>query len=255
MRKVDNMPIHAIVEQPPESDNRREAARWRIRLELSGALDADATGDGRENVVIHDISTAGMLVETRSKLKIGQSIMLALPDAEQVTARIVWQNESLFGCRFDQPLPQGVVSAVRLRNPKQDEAKPLGDPVEPSASPDIAAPVDEGLPERLRRLRRERGLSRAALSGKTGFSKPTLWGWETGRTKPRRENLLILAALFGLTEQQLLFGAGEAPAPEAVKSGPEAYARPLRDIIDLSRTRIAEAAGVHKSSVRISIEF
>ncbi|UZW57142.1 helix-turn-helix domain-containing protein [Sphingobium sp. JS3065] len=245
------MPINAIVEQPQGSDNRRDAARWRIRLELPDALDADAPDDARGNVVIHDISTAGMLVETRSNLKIGQSVMLSLPDAEKVVARIVWQNESLFGCRFDQALPQGVVSAVRLRNPDQDKGKPLGDPAQAPNSEEIS----EGLPERLRRLRRERGLSRAALSEQTGFSKPTLWGWETGRTKPRRDNLLVLAALFGLSEQQLLFGKGDSPPREVRKAGPEAYAQSLRDIIDLSRARIAEAAGVHKSNVRVTIDF
>lgn len=236
------MPIPAIVDQSPESENRRDAARWRIRLELPGTSDGAST-----NVVIHDISTAGMLIETRSTLEIGQSIMLSLPDADRVVARVVWQNETLFGCRFETSLPQGAVSAIRLRSPGPDDVKPAGDPPEEAAA--------EGLGERLLRLRHEKGLSRTALSERTGFSKPTIWGWETGRTTPRRENLRILAAVFGLSEQQLLYGRGRPPLRETDASGAEAYARSLKEVIDQAKTRIAEVAGVSKLKVQISIEF
>ena len=236
------MAIQAIVDQPPESDNRRGAARWRVRLELPGTSD-----DGSASLVIHDISTAGMLVETRSTLEIGQSVMLSLPDADQVVARVVWQNDTLFGCRFETSLPQGVVSAIRLRNPSREDPLPAGEPPE--------SPAGEELGERLLRLRHEKGLSRTALSERTGFSKPTIWGWETGRTRPRRENLRILSAVFGLTEQQLVYGEGHRAVQKTNRSGAEAYARSLKDIIDQSRTRIAEAAGVDRLKVRISIEF
>src|SRR3546814_18288103 len=86
-------------------------------------------------------------------------------------------------------------------------------------------------------------MSRTALSERTGFSKPTIWGWETGRTTPRRENLRILSAVFGLTEQQLLYGKGRSTLRETDGSGPESYARSLKEVIDQSKTRIAEAAG------------
>jgi len=237
------MPIHATVDQSPESDNRRDAPRWRIRLELPGTAE-----DGGASLVIHDISTAGMLVETKSTLEIGQSVMLSLPDADQVVARVVWQNDILFGCRFETALPQGVVSAIRLRNPgREDDTQPASERPE--------GPAEEGLGARLLRLRHEKGLSRTALSEQTGFSKPTIWGWETGRTTPRRENLRILSAVFGLTEQQLLYGKGRPAVQETDRSGREAYARSLKDIIDQSKTRIAEAAGVDRLKVRISIEF
>jgi len=237
------MPIHATVDQSPESDNRRHAPRWRIRLELPGTPE-----DGAASLVIHDISTAGMLVETKSTLEIGQSVMLSLPDADQVVARVVWQNDILFGCRFETTLPQGVVSAIRLRNPgRDDDMRPAAERPE--------SPAEEDLGARLLRLRHEKGLSRTALSERTGFSKPTIWGWETGRTTPRRENLRILSAVFGLTEQQLLYGKGRPAVQETDRSGREAYARSLKDIIDQSKTRIAEAAGVDRLKVHISIEF
>lgn len=232
------MTIQAIVEQPSATDDRRETARWRIRLDMPAAL-----GEGRANLVIHDISTAGMLMETGSQLEIGQSLILSLPESDPVTACIVWQNAPLFGCRFDQPLSPAVVSAVRLRSPASVAPKIIARPSEAEAAPELG--------EHLRRLRQEQGLTRAALSERTGFSKPTIWGWETGRTTPRKGNLLILAGIFGLTERQLLFGEGlpvcaQAKAPHAPS---------LQMVIDLSKAEIARAAGVAQSRVHIHIEF
>ena len=245
------MSIQAIVEQPPKSENRREAARWRIRLELPGTFDK-----AQANVVIHDISTAGLRVEIRTKLKVGQEIILPLPEADKVAARVVWQNEPLFGCRFVEALPQAVVSAVRLRNPDRDGAKSVNESVHGPAETKAEEKIAEGLPDRLRRLRRESGLSRVALCERTGFSKPTIWGWETGRTTPRKDNLLVLADIFGLTEQQLLFGEGDSTLRKA--AAPliaDASAETLAHAIQSAKARIARAAGVNPSKVQIHIEF
>lgn len=236
------MAIHAIVEQPARSGDKRSATRWRIRLEMPGT-----PGDDGVKVVIHDLSADGMLIETRSKLKIGESVAVSLPETGKVIAHVVWQNEPLFGCRFDQPLPQAVVSAVRLRNPTRQTANPAGDPSGTHAM--------EGLPERLHRLRQEHGLSRTALAERTGFSKPTIWGWETGRTTPRNENLRILAGIFSLTEQQLLFGEENPPRPQLQPAGPQTQAQLLNSIVDQSKTQIAQAAGVPESQVHIHIAF
>ena len=234
------MPIDAIVEQPSEADDKRGTTRWRIRLEVPGSLN-----DERANVVIHDISTAGMLIETRSKLEVGQDIAVSLPEAENVTANIVWQDEPLFGCRFDKPLPQAALSAARLRNPVRSSADPIA--VEPQSR------VPEMLPARLRRLRRERGLSRTALSERTGFSKPTLWAWETGKTTPRRTNLLILAEIFGLTEQQLLLG--ENIVQQTERTTAQSASERISAAVDLAKSQIAQIAGVDKSMVHIYIEY
>lgn len=234
------MTIHAIVEQPADSDDQRGAARWRLRLEVPGSFDNQS-----ERVVIHDISTDGMLVETRSRLEIGQAIAISLPEAEGVTARVVWQNEPLFGCRFDQPLPQAALSAARLLNP-------IG-----INTPRVEQPKVNGremLPDRLRRLRRERGLSRAALSERTGFSKPSIWAWESGRTTPRHSNLLTLADAFGLTEQQLILGEESHPQ-DMIQADMRETAEKLGDIVDEARERIARNAGVTKEKVHIYIAF
>ncbi|WP_340265957.1 helix-turn-helix domain-containing protein [Sphingobium mellinum] len=246
MRLTGLMQANAIIEQQPHSDDRRDDARWRIRLEVSGSL-----GDDQANVVIHDISTAGMLIETNCDLAVGQSIAVALPQADAVAARIVWRNEPLFGCRFDQPLPQAAVSAVRLRSPIAD-APASAQPTALAGTPEKAP---EPLSERLRRLRRERGMTRTALSDRTGISKTTLWAWETGKSMPRHTNILVLSKIFGLTDQQLLMGEDRAPAHLHPDTGPESGARTLSTLVDQAKDAIARAAGTDRSNVHIRIDF
>lgn len=246
MRITGLMQANAIIEEQPHSDDRRDDARWRIRLEVTGSL-----GESQANVVIHDISTAGMLIETDCDLTVGQSIAVTLPQGETVDARIVWRNEPLFGCRFDVPLPQASVSAVRLRSPVAD----MPGSAEPAALATTPDKAPEALSDRLRRLRRERGMTRTALSDRTGISKTTLWAWETGKTMPRHTNILVLAKVFGLTDQQLLMGENNAPAPQRQEARPENSARTLSSLVDQAKDAIARAAGTDRSKIHIRIDF
>lgn len=208
---------------------------------------ADSTGEGIGDLVIHDISTAGMLVETPSRLRMGQAVKVCLPEAGNVGAKIVWQDAPLFGCRFDQSLSQGIVSALRLRNAVHGQAR--------VASPRRAAAMPEPLPERLRRLRKARGLSQADLSMLTGVSKTTIWCWETGKARPRDRNALILADLFGISTRQLYHGdlaaADQMPAAVAL-AGPFGS---LDAVIQQAKTEIAREAGIDASQIHIHIQF
>ena len=185
------MPIHAMIDQEQGADGARGAARMHMRLETSGSLG----GHQGSTVVIHNLSATGMLIETSSDLDIGQRIAVTLPEAPDCTATIVWRSEALAGCRFDRPLARAALSAAQLRNPLPQDVDPAG-----------VAADSEMLAERLLRLRQERGLSRVELSNRTGFSKPSIWAWESGKTMPRRSNLIALAEVFGLSERELLAG-------------------------------------------------
>lgn len=236
------MAIEPIMEQFPEHGDKRADVRWPIRLEVPEAL-----GEGPVDVVVHDISTAGMLIETSSKLKLGQVLLLSLPEAGSVSARVVWQDEPLFGCRFDEALPQAAVSATRLRSTMRSNGRPIDQAA--------AAQDPEMLPARLRRLRRERGFSRETLSKLTGFSKPSLWAWEVGKTMPRRRSLLALAEAFGLTEQQLLMGEAIVSPRDPLTSGLARPVQQLHEIIDSAKREIALHAGVDISKVQIRIDY
>ncbi len=229
------MPIDAIIETSGNTGSQRGAARMRMRIEASGLL---STGKGA-TVIVHNLSMTGMLIETKSELTIGQRLMVALPEAPDIAATIVWRSESLAGCRFDQPLSRAALSAAQLRNP-------LPADVDPARAPD----GDEMLPQRLLRLRKERGLSRAALSDRTGFSRPSIWAWESGKTVPRRNNLIALAEAFGLSERELI--AGE---PSAAHGDPASGAQQMHALVRASRDEIAALAGVEPAKVKITIEY
>nr|WP_272916565.1 helix-turn-helix transcriptional regulator [Tsuneonella aeria] len=130
----------------------------------------------------------------------------------------------MYGCRFDQPLGAAALAAAQLRG----EAS--GTP-----APDTL-PEDFG--QRLHRLRRERGLSLADIANRLGVSKPTVWAWEHGKSRPADRRLSALAEALGVTP------GGLEPSPSG---SPE--------ILDGSRRRIAEAYGVEPSRVRIMIEL
>ncbi|SEH13577.1 PilZ domain-containing protein [Sphingopyxis sp. YR583] len=229
------MAIHAMIEEQKTADSARGAPRMHMRFEAPGSL-GDSEG---ATVLIHNLSATGMLIETTSDLAIDQRLTLALPEAPDTAATVVWRSEALAGCRFDRPLSRAALSAAQLRNP-------LPGDVDPARTPDGG----EILAQRLLRLRKERGLSRAALSDRTGFSKPSIWAWESGKTVPRRSNLMMLADAFGISERELL--AGE---PSAAHGDPAASAQQMHALVRSSREEIAALAGVEPGKVKITIEY
>lgn len=229
------MPIHAMIEQEQTAESSRGAPRMHMRFEAAGSLD----GSAGTVVVIHNLSATGMLIETASDLAIGQRLTVALPEAPDCAATIVWRSEALAGCRFDRPLSRAALSAAQLRNP-------LPGDVDPARAPD----GDEMLAQRLLRLRKERGLSRAALSDRTGFSRPSIWAWESGKTVPRRSNLPVLAEALGISERELLAGDASARA-----EGSSATADQIRAMVETSKEEIAALAGVEPANIKIAIEY
>ena len=224
-----------MIEKQQTGESTRGAPRMHMRFEASGSLD----GSEGTTVAIHNLSATGMLIETASDLVIGQRLTVALPEAPDCAATIVWRSEALAGCRFDRPLSRAALSAAQLRNP-------LPGDVDPARAPD----GDEMLAQRLLRLRKERGLSRAALSDRTGFSRPSIWAWESGKTVPRRGNLVALAEAFGISEHELVAGA-----PSAAHADPAAGAQQMHALVRTSRENIAALAGVDPGKVKITIEY
>lgn len=232
------MPIHATIEARENIGSQRGTARMRMRIEAPGSL---GTGQGT-TVVIHNLSTTGMLIETTSDLTIGQRIMVALPEVPDLAATIVWRSEALAGCRFDHPLSRATLSATQLRHPLPADVDPA-----------VVADPGELLPQRLYRLRKERGLSRAALSARTGLSKPSIWAWETGKTIPRRGSLAALADAFGISERELVIGGFAASVSESTDN--VGSAEQIQALVDESKERIAALAGVKAANVKITIEL
>ncbi len=229
------------------SDSQRTATRRALRLDTSGFAAGSGGGSGGRsgsqtgdaNVTIHNISSAGLLIETGLDLAEGDELAIELPEAGAVSASVVWRSERLFGCAFDEVLSPAALAAAQLQGfapgvPTQPPA-PLPPPASASRGP------AETLGTRLNRLRREAGLTLADVAATLGVSKPTVWAWEKGKARPLPERLESIAAALGVDPALLAPGPG--------------VPREIDAVIADCRERIAEACGTDPQAVRIMIEI
>ena len=221
------MALKAHLEQsslPASGEDRRQTERRALFLEASGTL----PGGLEANVLIHNISPSGLLLETEMALAAEELLILDLPEAGAVRAVVVWQSGELFGCAFEQALDQAALAAVELRS--DPAAVPLG--------PTLEAPP-EPLGLKLNRLRRERGLTLAQVAGVLGVSKPTVWAWEKSKARPLPDRMEAIAHVLGVDAREL-----------EERHSKDQHAGLVHDC----RQRIATAYGTHPSMVRIMIE-
>ncbi len=234
---------HLDLQSPGDgsSDVQRAAARRALRLETSGFIAGSGPEGAEANVTIHNISAAGLLIETGLELAEGEPLAVELPEAGLVTAAVVWRSERLYGCAFDAPIGPAALAAAQLQGfapgmPDRPAASA------PTLSPSAAARgTGEAMGHRLNRLRREAGLTLADVAATLGVSKPTVWAWEKGKARPLPERLTAIAAALGVDPHTL------APAPSP--------AREIDMVIAECRQRIAEACGTSSDAVRIMIEL
>lgn len=227
------MAIKAHLDTPATDGSMRAAPRRALRLETSGFA---SSGD-EANVTIHNISAAGLLLETGLDLAQGEQLVLDLPEAGTVTAAIVWRSERLYGCAFTQALGRAPLAAVQLQGTAPAAAEPS-----PASAPTIPGTrADEPLGVRLNRLRREAGLTLADVAAVLGVSKPTVWAWEKGKARPLPERLSAIAATLGVAPETL--------AETTPTSGAAGV------LIEECRIRIAAACHTAPDAVRIMIEL
>lgn len=131
---------------------------------------------------------------------------------------------------------------------------------------------------KLRELRLSKGLTIAELADTIGVSRPTIWSWESARSKPRSRSLTALAAALGTGAAEVLTSAqseegndartaAARPTParttdsrelapnRSASSGRQEIARNLADVINQAKEEIAGFAGTEASKVRIIVEI
>lgn len=235
------MAIKAHLDHPETiSDSQRAAPRRALRLETSGtragAEGAEEAG-GEANVTIHNISAAGLLLETALALAEGERLTLDLPEAGAVVAEVVWRSERLYGCAFEQAIGPAALAAAQLQGFAPGvPSHPLSDA--PGAS---SAVPGEPLGKRLNTLRRAAGLTLADVAALLGVSKPTVWAWEKGKARPLPERIGAIAAALGVDPEALAPATGQHS--EAAQ------------VIAECRQRIAQACGTDPQAVRIMVEL
>ena len=224
------MPISAHFDETRSGEGQARAQRRRLLFEASGALE---TGLATQ-VLVHNVSETGLLLETRHELEIGEAIDLALPEAGTSRARVVWASGTLYGCAFETPLSPAMLSAAQLRSAVHGGVEIGPAPVPPAP----AAIGGETLGERLHRLRKLRGLTQGELASQLGVSKPTVWAWEQGRARPIDERLDAIAEALGVTAADLRPGRTVAGLPELVARCREQIAAAVETTPDRVRIMI-----------------
>lgn len=221
------MAIAAHFEELTASAAARDQRRH-LLLEAQGAV----AGRGAEAVLIHNVSTSGLLLETSTALSVDERIVIDLPEAPGTPARVIWTSGALAGCQFDAPIPAAALSAAQL----QGFAPEAG--VGEFGSGAIAG--GEALAVRLQRLRKARGLSMAQVAAQLGVSKPTVWAWEQGKARPVETRLEALAQALGVSREELMPGP-QTPA--------------LRELLNRTRAQIAAALGTTPDRIRIMVDL
>ena len=224
------MPPWAQLEYSETEQENRLSARRELRLRTQGAMAAGASG----NVIIHNGSNSGLLIETALPLELGEDILVNLPEAGDVAAKVVWNSGRLFGCRFEHEISHAALSAAQLRSDTTFIAQGgAAGPLNRAASP-------VGMGKRIEQLRKARGLTLADVATALGVSKPTVWAWEKGKARPIGERIPGLAEVLHVDPSEL--------------TGTEALAA-LTDILADARVAIASACGVEPHKVRIMLDL
>src|SRR5690242_9872879 len=92
------MAIEGTLERQRPGKNGRSVARRRLQLNAPGTTGSGGTN----NVLIHDISESGVLLQTSAPLAIGERLQIELPHAGLTSAKVVWQSGQLRGCQFER---------------------------------------------------------------------------------------------------------------------------------------------------------
>lgn len=93
-------------------DDDRAGTRYRLLLDASIEHDQD----GLTDVVIHDLSATGLLLETKASLPEQSEIAIDLPGAGTAVARIVWSSGTFRGGQFSIPLTETAVKVAHRRS-------------------------------------------------------------------------------------------------------------------------------------------
>lgn len=234
-----------IIPKAGKGRGRRKTARRELRLRARGAPVSGEVTD----VLVRNLSAAGLLIETTAGLQVGEELEVDLPETPRALARVVWAGDNLFGCAFDSPLPDSAISAARLRS----EPEGAFATSQAASSPDIREPAEEHWGQRLKRLRQARGFSVVDFARRMKVSRPTVWSWEAGKSLPRASKQQLLLDVLEVTEDELQ-GRAEPAAIERRSEPAESRGDELKAIVDEAKERVAQAAGTSADKIRMIIE-
>ncbi|NUT00805.1 MAG: PilZ domain-containing protein [Sphingomonas sp.] len=114
------MTLRGHLEIDPHSGERRSSPRRRLQLVAEGV----GASAAQTQVVIHDLSEEGLLIESPVPLAEGELLEVDIPEAGSVQAKVSWNSGRFFGCKFTSRISTAAVSAALLRSPAPGAAQP-----------------------------------------------------------------------------------------------------------------------------------
>lgn len=105
-----------------------------------------------------------------------------------------------------------------------------------------------------RSLRYDAGLTLQQVADAVGVSRPTVWAWEHGRSKPSREKVHAIAEALGVAPGLLAFAARKRALTKMDFPDLGANGSYRDALISEGRAMIAQAYEVAPSAVRIFVE-
>ena len=227
--------IEATIAAAPHAEKRGGDERRRLKLAAVAAHDR-----GPQAIEILDLSRTGLMMAGPADFRVGEAIVVVLPELGEWAARVAWSKDGRHGCRFEEPLSRAELSAALLR-----------------AGPAAQGASRETLGMRLKRLRKASHFTMLGLADAVGVSKPTLWKWESDKVRPRDDAVRSLAAALDIEEIALLYGTSDDAemADELAETDVVPRGETVAETIAAARRAIAEHAGVPLDQVRIAIDW
>lgn len=109
-----------------ESVDRRRSARRTINL-----LAVPAGGLPAKRLILLDLSKTGLRFHCLTMMRLGETVVVTLPQAGEVEATIRWKSEHEYGAEFASPISAGAVSAILLAAPANLRSAPATREVSP----------------------------------------------------------------------------------------------------------------------------
>lgn len=141
------MTMLARIEASDADADRRWSNRRLLTLQVPGAVPDQPGAD----VLVHDLSLTGLLIETSAELADGACLEIDLPQAGPTVASVMWGTGRFYGCRFDTPIGARALSAALLKDPLGPAAAPPPE-TPPAAKAPTAQAVDRPPPPTRKRL-------------------------------------------------------------------------------------------------------
>ncbi|MEP7350810.1 MAG: PilZ domain-containing protein [Sphingorhabdus sp.] len=91
--------------------------RETCRGDVAIAADIRAFGGNKNRVKVIDLSQTGFRMESLTHISDSHAIFLTIPSFGQMEARIIWQTEWMYGCKFACPLHISVYEHIIRTHP------------------------------------------------------------------------------------------------------------------------------------------